>query len=157
MKNLLNIDDQVKVIMPDVMGDGATVKVIQIDMLDGKLYYTGVYHVSCPDGGEGYDNSIQFKEGQYIPVSTAEVVQQISPEPKKIRCKIRCQSVSSVDYGSGSEYSLEFGAVVTGSKENEEFFKCTPAIDLKLQVVKKETADLFKPNKEYYLDFIPVE
>ena len=34
--------------------------------MSGEVYYIGEFHVKCPDGGEGYDTTIQFKEGQYI-------------------------------------------------------------------------------------------
>lgn len=72
MKNLLNIDDQVKINMPGVFGDGEIVKVTQIDVFNEELYYMGAYHQNCSDGGEGYDNTIQFKEGQYKKLDSNE-------------------------------------------------------------------------------------
>lgn len=71
MRNLLNIDDEVKIIIPGYLGDGQIVKVNQINTINGELYYTGAYHQVCPDGGEGYDTSIQFKDGQYALINTS--------------------------------------------------------------------------------------
>lgn len=71
MKNLLNIEDQVKVVLQgegkeNVIGNGEIVTVTNIDKFpDGTIYYIGSFHVNCPEGGEGYDTTIQFKEGEY--------------------------------------------------------------------------------------------
>lgn len=65
MKNKLNIDDQVKINKPGVIGDGAIATVIVIQKFGDKIFYTGTYHQECSNGGEGYETSIQFEEGQY--------------------------------------------------------------------------------------------
>ena len=71
MKNLLNIDDKVKVVLQGegketVIGNGEIVTVTNIDKFPGgTIYYIGSFHVNCPEGGEGYDTTIQFKEGEY--------------------------------------------------------------------------------------------
>lgn len=66
MKNLLNIEDQVKINMPGTVGDGKVVKVTSMQQFqDGKVLYIGSYHQDCPQGGEGFDTTIQFGEGQY--------------------------------------------------------------------------------------------
>ena len=69
MINKIGIDDKVKVDLgagyENTIGNGETVTITQISKMQGEIYYTGEFHVKCPDGGEGYDSSIQFKEGQY--------------------------------------------------------------------------------------------
>lgn len=66
MKNLLNIEDKVKITMPGTIGDGVIVEVNSMQKWpDGKILYVGIYHQECPNGGQGYDSSIQFGEGQY--------------------------------------------------------------------------------------------
>lgn len=77
MKNLLNIDDKVKVVLQgegkeNVIGNGEIVIVTNIDKFpDGTIYYIGSFHVNCPEGGEGYDTTIQFKEGEYSNLDSA--------------------------------------------------------------------------------------
>ena len=65
MKNLLNIEEQVKINMPGVAGDGV---IAQVDSMqkwdDGVVHYIGKYHVDCPNGREGYNSSLQFTEDQ---------------------------------------------------------------------------------------------
>lgn len=154
MKNLLNIDDQVKIIMPGVMDDGETVKVIQIDMISNELYYTGAYHVNCPDGGEGYDTSIQFKEGQYEPSNTVETQPKVLCNSNlTVRCKFKC--VGKEDNTDGSTVTLE--PVTYGSKENEDFFKYTPYGSFYFGTINREAAKQFEVNKEYYIDLTPTD
>ena len=67
MKNLLNIDDVVTVSMPGFSCDGAVATINMMQKFDdGVVHYTGLYHQSCPDGGVGYDNSVQFTYDQVI-------------------------------------------------------------------------------------------
>ncbi|MCB2297812.1 hypothetical protein [Clostridium tagluense] len=66
MKNLSNIDDNVKIIMPGTNADGVIVEINSMQKWpDGTVHYIGKYHENCPNGGEGYDKFIQFAEGQY--------------------------------------------------------------------------------------------
>jgi hypothetical protein len=68
-----------------------------------------------------------------------------------MRCKFKLESVTH-----RKEHSeLHFEPVTTGSPENAEFFKWTPGGDLKLSVVKRETAEKLVPGAEYYLDITP--
>lgn len=64
--NKLNIDDQVKIKMPGTAADGveATIQSMQ-KWPDGAILYIGAYHQNCTEGGEGYDTTVQFGEGQY--------------------------------------------------------------------------------------------
>lgn len=78
MKNLLNIDDQVKVVLQgegkeNIIGNGEIVTVTNIDKFqDGTIYYIGSFHVNCSEGGESYDTTIQFKEGEYSKLDSVE-------------------------------------------------------------------------------------
>lgn len=77
-----------------------------------------------------------------------------------IRAKFRVESVVPASLG---DEELKEGAVVTlravvgGSPENDEFYRLTPGGEIKLSVVKAETAAKFEVGKEYYVDFTEVE
>lgn len=64
------------------------------------------------------------------------------------RCKFECVSVTN--YTSCSSVVLR--PVVSGSKENEEFYMYTPGGETKLDVVNPDVAKQFIPGKEYYID-----
>ena len=80
-----------------------------------------------------------------------------------IRAKFACQSVQT--FALNSNVTLE--AVRPSSyrspgdssplSENEAFYALTPAGNITLQCVRPETAALFVPGKEYYLDFTPAD
>lgn len=72
----------------------------------------------------------------------------------KVRAKFKVESVREAAEEGLSDVSMT--AVTSGSPENEEFFKYTPAGSLNLGLVNPETAKFFVPGEEYYLDFIPV-
>lgn len=65
--NKINIGDTVKTILPQYPSvDKVTCKVISMFLNNGKeILYTGEFMVACPDGGESYKNTVQFKEGEY--------------------------------------------------------------------------------------------
>lgn len=69
----------------------------------------------------------------------------------QIRCKVECECVTM--FKDGSE--VTFKHVTSGSPENESFFRWTPYGEIKLGLVNKDTAEQFKPGKQYYLDFTP--
>lgn len=73
---------------------------------------------------------------------------------QKVRCKVAC---SYVNTESKESTSLVFSAVYSGSKENEEFFKYTPALSLQISCANNEATKMFKPGNEYYLDITPAE
>lgn len=64
--NELNIGDTIRFIMPGYANDGCIGVVEQMAKFppDGKILYIAAYHQECP-GGEGYNTSAQFGEGQY--------------------------------------------------------------------------------------------
>ena len=70
-----------------------------------------------------------------------------------VRAKFKCNSVGY--YPDTCTVSLS--PVTNGSDENKEFFKYTPGGNIELSVVSKETANMFEPGKEYYVDFSKVE
>jgi hypothetical protein len=148
MKNLLNIEDEVKVIMPGYVSDGYIAKVSQIDLLSGEIYYIGTYHYNCPDGGEGYDMSVQFKEGQYEHINSE--IYELA-EDKKVRCKFKCTNKTILEEGL-SRITME--PVYCGSKENKEFFKYTPCRKLEIGTINAEASKQFETGKEYYIDII---
>jgi hypothetical protein len=70
-----------------------------------------------------------------------------------IRAKFKCTSVTKQEDWSkkGSfQYSYKFSAVTSGSKENENFWKYTPAGSVDISAIRD---DLFEVGKEYYVDF----
>lgn len=60
----------------------------------------------------------------------------------------------TVDTKLETPYNFKFTMfpVVTGSPENEEFFKTTPAGQITIQVAKA-LGDIFQVGKSYYVDF----
>ena len=71
---------------------------------------------------------------------------------KIVRAKFKCVSVTTTLDGKRFVHSYKFQVVMSGSPENDEFFRYTPAGWLELSSVKD---DLFEIGKEYYLDFLP--
>ncbi len=64
------------------------------------------------------------------------------------RCKFKCEEVIQGESG----YEYKFIPVVSGSAENEAFFKWTPYGSLKFGVTEKRE---FIPGEEYYIDITP--
>lgn len=70
-----------------------------------------------------------------------------------VRAKFKVQSVlQQVD---GATVTLQ--PVVSGSKENEEFFKYTPFGEIKIGTVNPVAAAQFKPGGSFFVDFTPAE
>ena len=55
----------------------------------------------------------------------------------------------------GTLVSVHFQVVTATSDENKSFFASTPSGTIELEQMKKEVADQFELNKEYYVDFTP--
>lgn len=70
-----------------------------------------------------------------------------------VRAKFSVQSV--LHSVSGATVTLT--PVVSGSKENESFYKYTPGGKIELSTVNPEAAAQFSPGKEFYIDFSPAE
>jgi len=63
------------------------------------------------------------------------------------RAKFKCTEVSLTEHGN----TVTFNPVVSGSKENESFFKWTPYGEIKMGIVNPDIH--FEPGHEYYVDF----
>ena len=72
----------------------------------------------------------------------------------KTRCKFKCTHVEAQGSESDPQQYARFEAVVSGSPENESFFRWTPSGQLSLGVVR---GGQFEVGKEYYLDITPAE
>ncbi|MGO4496417.1 hypothetical protein AB4114_11025 [Paenibacillus sp. 2RAB27] len=51
--------------------------------------------------------------------------------------------------------SVRFEVVISGSDENKEFWKYTPAGQIQMSVDNEKAQDQFEVGKEYYVDFTP--
>lgn len=72
----------------------------------------------------------------------------------KVRCKVTC--TFKMPANGGGEY-IHLSPVISGSKENEEFFKYTPGGTFQFYSLNQKAADAFVTGKEYYLDLTPCE
>ncbi len=70
-----------------------------------------------------------------------------------MRCKFVCQWKQTNESGT----TAQFGAVTSGSPENQQFFKWTPGGTLNLYVVGDAAAEQIEMGREYYLDITPAE
>lgn len=70
-----------------------------------------------------------------------------------LRAKFSCKDVRH----DGDTYVIEFVPVFSGSEENREFFKYTPAGNITLGVVSSTTARQIEVGRDYYVDFTPAE
>jgi hypothetical protein len=68
---------------------------------------------------------------------------------KVVRAKFKVQSTATTE--SGTFATLV--PVISGSKENEEFFKYTPSGEIKIGTINPEAAKQFVPGKLFYVDF----
>ena len=71
-----------------------------------------------------------------------------------VRAKFK---VTQVTEHEGALKTARLQAVTSGSKENEELFKWTPSASIDLSTMNPAAAEQFKPGREYYVDFTPVE
>lgn len=73
-----------------------------------------------------------------------------------IRAKFVVQTGSKVasDDGGGRVQLLP---VVSGSSENEKFYKLTPGGEISLSTINQSAFDAFEEGKEYYVDFTPAD
>ncbi len=66
-----------------------------------------------------------------------------------VRAKFKCVSVlRSKDYAT-----VLLEPVVSGSKENESFYRWTPGGKVELSTINHDAANQFIPGCDYYLDF----
>lgn len=68
-----------------------------------------------------------------------------------VRAKFKCESVCF--YEDSGEVVLKPVYDSDPESENGKFYKYTPAGEINLSIVSKETVDMFEAGKEYYIDF----
>lgn len=52
---------------------------------------------------------------------------------------------------------IKLNPVMSGSKENEEFYKYSPSGSIELGTINEAAATSFEIGKEYYVDFTPAQ
>lgn len=67
-----------------------------------------------------------------------------------VRAKMVCNLKEEAFEGT---FNIGLIAVTSGSEENEQFFKYTPAGSVSLQTINESAANAFELNKEYYVTF----
>lgn len=71
---------------------------------------------------------------------------------EKVRAKFRVNAV--IPHEWGTEVSMH--PVYSGSEENKAFWDATPNGSLNLTIKNEAAAKYFRPNAEYYIDFVEV-
>jgi hypothetical protein len=56
-----------------------------------------------------------------------------------------------------TENTVHFQVVHSGSEENEQFWKYTPAGEIHMHIDNEQARDRFEEGKQYYVDFTPAE
>lgn len=74
-----------------------------------------------------------------------------------VRAKFHCVSNEKTSSTDEAGYIIKLFPVASGSKENEQFYKWTPAGSIDLNIVNEGAAVAFEVGKEYYVDFIPAD
>jgi hypothetical protein len=69
-----------------------------------------------------------------------------------VRAKFKCTQITETE---GGMKSVKLMPVSSGSDENKQFFKYTPAGMIDLSTVNPDAAAQFKPGVEYFVDFTP--
>jgi len=64
-----------------------------------------------------------------------------------------CNSIELREDGEGGR--VLFSPVISGSDENDEFYKWTPGGELVLDIVRLELCEKFNVGEEYYVDVTP--
>ena len=70
-----------------------------------------------------------------------------------VRAKMKCESVVSENKDGSGIVLLR--PVISGSEENDKFFKFTPSGELRLCAINAEAVSQFEEGKEYYVDISP--
>lgn len=68
---------------------------------------------------------------------------------------MKCEGKSGAADGNGGEVRLF--PVVSGSEENDRFYKYTPGGSLHLAMINQSAFEQFEVGKEYYVDIKPAE
>ena len=70
-----------------------------------------------------------------------------------VRAKFRCETKTETVHG----FKVELKPVISGSQENEDFYRYTPGGEITLYTINENAASQFIIGKEYYIDFTPAE
>lgn len=70
-----------------------------------------------------------------------------------VRAKMKCDALQPATDGEGGTVMLR--PVISGSPENDEFYKYTPGGQLQLSTINQEAYDQFEQGREYYVDVSP--
>lgn len=70
------------------------------------------------------------------------------------RCKFKCTHVEAQGSTNDPQQYARFEAVISGSPENESFFRWTPSGTLSLGTVR---SGQFEAGKEYFIDISPAD
>lgn len=69
-----------------------------------------------------------------------------------VRAKFKCTQITETE---GGLKTVKLMPVSSGSEENKQFFKYSPAGSIDLSTVNPEAAAQFTPGREYFVDFTP--
>jgi predicted ATP-grasp superfamily ATP-dependent carboligase len=64
---------------------------------------------------------------------------------------------STEKYGPGVWHAVVLQAVINGSEENKQFYAATPSGEIKMSMVRADTAAQFPIGAEVYVDFTPID
>jgi hypothetical protein len=73
-----------------------------------------------------------------------------------VRAKFRVDHIDNAKYAWGEENSVFLSPVMSGSPENDAFWKSTPSGILKLIINNPDALARFSPEAEFYIDFTRV-
>lgn len=71
-----------------------------------------------------------------------------------VKAKFKCEKTTQFDGGSGEAFLT---AVTGGSEENKEFWKCTPAGEIRMHIDNPDAMKQFKPGMQFYVTFEPAK
>lgn len=75
-----------------------------------------------------------------------------------VRAKFKVQGNNKTfDDPETPGFTIDLHPVISGSKENEEFYKWTPGGNIQLSTINEAAAKQFEMGKEFYVDFTPAE
>lgn len=69
-----------------------------------------------------------------------------------VRAKMKCESLEQIDSGGGT---VRLTPVISGSVENERFYRWTPGGSLVLSTINQSAFEQFELGKEFYVDISP--
>jgi len=76
----------------------------------------------------------------------------------QVRAKFVVTKIEITASGQEGELgTVHLSPVVSGSKENEQFYKYTPCGGMTLGTVNPAALNCFKVGKEYFIDFTPAD